>query len=267
MRTSIFEPPGSPRDLPAKLALLLLLILSSDKHSSVHSQLLNRNWHAVSAKSPNMPTVEDYNESDEETPLSHFDDDTDIPLPDAGPSRPKRAIPNTGTRGALLSHIDDDFDMDRLAEQSRGQGENLGAPKSSQVRAHTPQGLSDNAAGKAPAQPAGMGGIMGDYMKIQEAEEARMAKLERQLRGTHFKRNPDVIKKWVHSETSIQITHTLITLCYLSWNCLYPCYFDATRSTTTGRRVPRPTCVWWPQSLQVYRACQALGLEVEHEVS
>lgn len=146
-----------------------------------------------------MPTVEDYVEDDVE-----FDDDTDIPLPDMPSAGPSRSLVNTGSRGALLSHIDDDevdFDLKKLAEQGQGI-ENLGAPppRPRDLTQQQQQPLSANAAGKAPAQAMqgmGMNGIMGDLMKMQEAEEQRMRKLEKQLGQTRFAKDPEEFRRCV----------------------------------------------------------------------
>jgi signal recognition particle subunit SRP19 len=147
-----------------------------------------------------MPTVEDYNEEDDFV----FDDDTDLPLPGSSSSKPaqKRNLKGEGDRGALLSHIDDDqvdFDLAKLADQGRGV-EGKGAPT------YVP-GSSSVAAGKArddgsnrPSAPGpgglpGMGGIMGDLMKIQAAEDERMKKLEKQLGNTRFAKDPSEFKR------------------------------------------------------------------------
>jgi hypothetical protein len=54
---------------------------------------------------------------------------------------------------------------------------------------------------------------------------------------------------------------------YGRWHSIYPIYFDAKASTTTGRRVTRQKSLWWPQSFQIAKACSSLGLETVHEVS
>lgn len=138
-----------------------------------------------------MPSVEEV-----------FDDDTDFPLPDA-PSHGQAAgqyLRNTGTQGALLEEITDqdvdavadaagiyDLDMDRVAEQGRGFGDNVGRPVSSgppTSRENPASSLSSDlrpSGDRVPAQQGPMGGIMGDFLKMQQAEEARMKKLEQQL--------------------------------------------------------------------------------------
>jgi len=138
-----------------------------------------------------MPTVEDYNEEDDFV----FDDDTDLPLPDSTPSKP-RTLAGAGDRGALLSHIDDeqvDFDLEKLQSQGRGI-EGKGAPvyDPSASRVVRDDGMNrpvGGGPGQGQGQP-GMGGIMGDLMKIQEAEEVRMRKLEKQLGSTRFAKDP-----------------------------------------------------------------------------
>ena len=161
-----------------------------------------------------MPTVEDYNEEEEEqdrpTESFVFDDDTDLPLPGTTPaaapssSSQRRALPNTGTRGGILSHIDDDevdFDLAKLQGQGRGI-ENVGAPPVSARTTSTVTRLTDDDANRpvAPQQQqqggmGGMGGIMGDLMKIQEAEDQRMRKLEKQLGSTRFVKDPEEFKR------------------------------------------------------------------------
>jgi signal recognition particle subunit SRP19 len=150
-----------------------------------------------------MPTVEDY-----------FDDETDLPLPEASGSKP-RGLQGSGLRGALLEEITEDeggMDMDysRLAEQSRGIfGENMTGPP--------PPSFSDDAAG-APGKgklavrddagdlrPGGaggprinpnspMGGFMGDMMKLQQAEEERMERLRKQFGNASVATDPSVYK-------------------------------------------------------------------------
>ncbi|WVQ81802.1 hypothetical protein IAT38_003929 [Cryptococcus sp. DSM 104549] len=186
-----------------------------------------------------MPTVEDY-----------FDDDTDLPLPSS--SKP-RALPGSGTAGALLEEItsddDDEIDFTKLAEQSRGVfGENAVAPP--------PGASSGNGKGKMiarddgemrPTQQGGprmdpntpMGGFMGDMMKLQQAEEERLEKLRRQYGNVNTQLDPSVFK---------------------GWNCIYPIYFDAKVSINGGRRVPRTSSLWWPQASQIAQACRSLGL-------
>ena len=139
--------------------------------------------------SSNMPSVEEV-----------FDDDTDFPLPDTPSHGPGTGsyLRNTGTQGALLEEITDDdvdtvadaagtydMDMDRVAEQGRGFGDNVGRPKtapssSSQNLASTPSSDLRPSGDRMPQQGP-MGGIMGDFLKMQQAEEARMKKLEQQL--------------------------------------------------------------------------------------
>ncbi|KAL1405272.1 signal recognition particle subunit [Vanrija albida] len=175
-----------------------------------------------------MPTVEDY-----------FDDDTDLPLP----SSSKGHLPSTGLQGALLEEITDDFDFDQVAEQGRGEyGANSKAPPPSAkgkdvVRSYDdvqrPQGVPQ----MNPNTP--MGGFMGDMMKLQEVEEARMAKLKSQFGNTTIAQDPSL---------------------YKTWNSVYPLYFDAKASVKNGRRVPRESALWWPLAAHIARACSSLGL-------
>lgn len=156
-----------------------------------------------------MPTVEDYVEEEEETqqPTDSFvfDDDTDLPLPGSTPAVPSssrgKALPNTGTRGGILSHIDDDevdFDLAKLQGQGRGI-ENVGAPAASARTGSSVTRSTDDSTNRPVAPPPqgqmGMGGIMGDLMKIQEAEEQRMRKLEKQLGSTRFVKDPEEFKR------------------------------------------------------------------------
>lgn len=48
-----------------------------------------------------------------------FDDDTDLPLPSA-PSGASRVLPNTGTRGALLEEIGQEFDYASVLGEGGG---------------------------------------------------------------------------------------------------------------------------------------------------
>ncbi|KAJ9106870.1 hypothetical protein QFC19_002999 [Naganishia cerealis] len=199
-----------------------------------------------------MPSVEEV-----------FDDDTDFPLPDQQPQ--SAYLRNTGSRGALLEEITDDdvdavadaagdfdLDMDRVAEQGKGYGENLGRPAysapsgSSQTQRSSTSTTSDlRPTGDRPQQQGPMGGIMGDFMKMQQAEEARMKKLEKQLGAGMIMKDQQEFK---------------------AWNTLYPLYFDAKLSVNQGRRVPRSKAIWWPQSLYIAKACSSLGLQCIHEI-
>jgi hypothetical protein len=205
-----------------------------------------------------MPTVEDYVEEEEDQQQSTdsfvFDDDTDLPLPGTTPanpsnSTPRRALPNAGTRGALLSHIDDDevdFDLAKIQAQGRGI-ENVGAPAASSRSATVTRSTDDGS--NRPTAPAGgmpgMGGIMGDLMKIQEAEDQRMKKLEKQLGSTRFVKNPEEFKRCVgrssgaitpsETESSRLLIYTLLHTMYLGSAA------DGTRSTrSTLMQRPRP---------------------------
>jgi signal recognition particle subunit SRP19 len=130
-----------------------------------------------------------------------FDDDTDYPLPSA-PAQGAASgnyLRNTGTQGALLEEISDqdvdaiadaagtyDMDMDRVAEQGKGFGDNVGRPATSETRSSASNSASMPSSDLRPSgdrapQQGPMGGIMGDFLKMQQAEEERMKKLEKQL--------------------------------------------------------------------------------------
>lgn len=126
-----------------------------------------------------------------------FDDDADYTLPSApAQGASGNYLRNTGTQGALLEEISDqdvdaiadaagnyDLDMDRVAEQGKGFGDNVGRPvATSATRSSNPASMpsSDLRPSGAPQQGP-MGGIMGDFLKMQQAEEERMKKLEKQL--------------------------------------------------------------------------------------
>ncbi|WVW78260.1 hypothetical protein I302_100213 [Kwoniella bestiolae CBS 10118] len=186
-----------------------------------------------------MPTVEDY-----------FDDDTDIPLPSS--SKP-RALPDTGLKGALLEEISDDedgMDFSKLAEQSRGIfGEGVNAPpppastgngKGKLVERSQDNELRPSGSGGPDINPnTPMGGFMGDMMRLQAAEDERLERLRKQYGNANVAKDPSV---------------------YKGWNTVYPLYFDAKVSINDGRRVPRPSSVWWPQASQIAQACRVLGL-------
>lgn len=118
-----------------------------------------------------------------------------------------RVLANTGTHGALLEEIGvddvenndngdgegdgyegDDFDMDRLRDQGSGSHDTPGAPPRRSTRSSTSLGKqpvlpsSSGDLQQQQQQPQMMGGIMADLMKMQEAEDARMKKLERQMK-------------------------------------------------------------------------------------
>ncbi|KAL2155541.1 hypothetical protein VTH82DRAFT_283 [Thermothelomyces myriococcoides] len=48
---------------------------------------------------------------------------------------------------------------------------------------------------------------------------------------------------------------------YRAFQCLYPVYFDATRSRAEGRRVPKSLAVANPLALDIVQACARLGLQ------
>ncbi|WVR04754.1 hypothetical protein IAU60_001765 [Kwoniella sp. DSM 27419] len=187
-----------------------------------------------------MPTVEDY-----------FDDDTDLPLPSS--SKP-RHLADTGLKGALVEEITSDDDQDgmdfgRLAEQSRGVfGENATAPPPSSAPGKGKMVVRSGDDELRPAAPGGqpninpnspMGGFMGDMMKLQQAEDERLAKLKAQFGNASVAMDPST---------------------YKGWNTVYPLYFDAKVSIADGRRVPRKSAIWWPQATLIAQACRALGL-------
>ncbi|KAJ9098613.1 hypothetical protein QFC21_004260 [Naganishia friedmannii] len=202
-----------------------------------------------------MPSVEEV-----------FDDDTDFPLPEQQSQSAANYLRNTGSRGALLEEITDDdvdaiadaaggdfdLDMDRVAEQGKGYGDSIGRPAYS-----APSGVQRPSTSSSDLRPTSdrpqqqqqqqgpMGGIMGDFMKMQQAEEARMKKLEKQLGAGMIMKDQQEFK---------------------DWNTLYPLYFDAKLSVNQGRRVPRSKAVWWPQSLHIAKACSSLGLQCIHEI-
>ncbi|GHJ87352.1 hypothetical protein NliqN6_3754 [Naganishia liquefaciens] len=195
-----------------------------------------------------------------------FDDDTDLPLP-AAPTRGASSnnyLRNTGTQGALLEEISDqdvdamadaagnyDMDMDRVAEQGRGFGDNVGRPVTTSSASHSAANIGSTPltdlrpTGDRAGQQGPMGGIMGDFMKMQQAEEERMKRLEKQLGAGMIVKDQQE---------------------YKSWYSLYPLYFDAKLSVNQGRRVPRSQALWWPQSLHIAKACSSLGLQCVHEI-
>lgn len=135
--------------------------------------------------------------------IEDFDDDTDLPLPGSS------TLAHTGTAGALLEEINDDdpsdelsFDFGKVADQSRQWGEGVDAPKRSAGTLDKGKGRSqDNelrptapAAANANANSP-MGGFMGDMMKYQEIEDARLAKLRKQMEGVHVAKDPALFKK------------------------------------------------------------------------
>ncbi|KAK3944538.1 signal recognition particle SEC65 subunit [Diplogelasinospora grovesii] len=52
---------------------------------------------------------------------------------------------------------------------------------------------------------------------------------------------------------------------YKSFSCLYPVYFDATRSRAEGRRVCRSLAVKSPLATEIVQACASLGLQTVFE--
>jgi signal recognition particle subunit SEC65 len=222
-----------------------------------------------------MPSVEEV-----------FDDDTDFPLPDTPSQGPGGSyLRNTGTQGALLEEITDDdvdavadaagtydMDMDRVAEQGRGFGDNVGRPKAAPSSSQTLAPISSSSSDLRPTgdrmpQQGPMGGIMGDFLEMQKAEEARMKKLEQQLGSGMIMKDQQEFKACVKAVVCVYRLDILTPPLLVSWNTLYPLYFDAKLSVNQGRRVPRSKALWWPQSLHIAKACSALGLQCVHEVS
>lgn len=163
--------------------------------------------------------------------IEDFDDDTDLPLPTSS------TLAHTGTSGALLEEIGDDdpsdelsFDFEKVAGQGRQWGEGVDAPKrqpgmdKGKGRVQQDLELRPSAAGQAtgPAASSPMGGFMGDMMKFQELEEARLAKLRKQMEGVHVAKDPSLFKKWVEfrqedlltllpPSAGIHSTHSILT--------------------------------------------------------
>ena len=195
------RPPKKPGSWPGSIArrryslpgTIASVESAARRQSRVHPSSCPLLRSAFPTPSPTaMPSIEEV-----------FDDDTDLPLPADAPNRGTASshyLRNTGTRGALLEEISDqdvdamadaagnyDLDMDRVAEQGRGFGDNIGRPVTSSA---TRSSASDIGAGpSSDLRPSGdrvgqqrpMGGIMGDFLQMQQAEEARMKKLEKQL--------------------------------------------------------------------------------------
>ncbi|KAL2265199.1 hypothetical protein VTJ83DRAFT_6299 [Remersonia thermophila] len=59
---------------------------------------------------------------------------------------------------------------------------------------------------------------------------------------------------------AVQMHTTTDERAYKSYQCLYPVYFDRTRSRAEGRRVPRALAVANPLALDIVQACAALRL-------
>ncbi|KAK4237663.1 signal recognition particle SEC65 subunit [Achaetomium macrosporum] len=59
----------------------------------------------------------------------------------------------------------------------------------------------------------------------------------------------------------IQMRTTTDEKAYKSYQCLYPVYFDATRTRAEGRRVPRSLAVANPLAIDIVQACAQLRLQ------
>ncbi|KAK4034113.1 signal recognition particle, SRP19 subunit [Parachaetomium inaequale] len=64
-----------------------------------------------------------------------------------------------------------------------------------------------------------------------------------------------------HSHPQVQMQTTTDEKAYKSYQCLYPVYFDATRTRAEGRRVPRSLAVANPLAIDIVQACAALRLQ------
>jgi signal recognition particle subunit SRP19 len=58
-----------------------------------------------------------------------------------------------------------------------------------------------------------------------------------------------------------QMATTTDEAAYRAYQCLYPVYFDATRTRAEGRRVPRSLAVTNPLALEIVQACASLRLQ------
>lgn len=135
-----------------------------------------------------MPTVEEV-----------WDDDSDLPLP----SSSRAPLPHTGLKGALLEEITDEgLDFGKLGEQGRGEyGANSKAPPPS-TNAKGKLAVREEAGEVRPSGPSApkidpntpMGGFMGDMMKLQAAEEARLAKIQTQFGNSQVAHDPSIYK-------------------------------------------------------------------------
>jgi signal recognition particle subunit SRP19 len=71
-------------------------------------------------------------------------------------------------------------------------------------------------------------------------------------------RQPQFQQQQQHPQ--IQMKTTTDEKAYKNYQCLYPLYFDATRSRAEGRRVPASLAVANPLALDIVQACAALRL-------
>ncbi len=129
-----------------------------------------------------------------------YDDPDDLPLPAIS----SRHLAGSGSSGALLEEINDDgdFDMGRIEEQGRGEGDRLSLPLPSRpgggssavsarpgddelrptTSSHPPGSIGPNllaSMGQGGNNP--MQGMMSDLLQIQAKEEERMKKLQTQM--------------------------------------------------------------------------------------
>jgi len=155
-----------------------------------------------------------------------FDDDTDLPLP-SGPGGGSRALPNTGTRGALLEEIGKDFDYSSVLGEGGG------------LQPHPPSNWarSSSAATSPSPSPSPIPGIPGAGRTLPPG----------------FGQPAGVM----------QVTDTTP---YKDWTSIYPIYFDAKRPYGTGkRRVSREKGLWWPLSQAIATAAMQLRISSFHE--
>jgi len=159
------------------------------------------------------------------TIVEEFDDDTELPLP-------SRALPNMGTRGALLEEItSDDEDVMEIPVQPRLQPKPAGSPFTRMAQQPSLHRTMH------PAVPPGA--------KVTTDKEAFKKLVDYQL------------------VTTIQNFNLIY-----SWLQIYPIYIDAKQPLKTGcRRIAREKSLWWPISIEIAQAASALGFSVVHEVS
>ncbi|KAG8985785.1 signal recognition particle subunit [Tulasnella sp. JGI-2019a] len=174
--------------------------------------------------------IESDSESDSDTSNAtgvemEFDDDTDLPLP--GPTKhvAKAALPNLGTRGALLEEI-----------------------RPGQTSSST-SGMRPSAPAPAPAAgPAGMGGLLDpSHPLFQQFAAANSAAGGGRAPLVLDPNSPEMqkYKKW-----------TCIYPIYMDAKRAYG---------TGQRRIAREKSVWWPRSQDILTACASFRFNVLHE--